>query len=63
MNNFGTSLYDRCEFTNNVDFESEIRAETLQRFFRKFERDRQVKLGRDANKVLGDMHLGDALIN
>jgi hypothetical protein len=54
-NGYGVSPYDRCDFSPNIDFESEIRAEISQRYFRKFERDRQVELGRDPNKVLGDM--------
>ena len=53
-NGYGVSPYDRCEFSRELDFESEIRSVLLQQYYRKFERDRQVELGRDPNAVLGD---------
>lgn len=53
-NGYGTNPFDRCELTSSIDFENEIRAEIFDKYFRKFERNRQLELGRDPNKVLGD---------
>lgn len=53
-NGYGTTPFDRCELTSNLDFENEIRAELMDKYFRKFERERQIELGRDPNSVLGD---------
>lgn len=53
-NGYGTSPFEQCDLTPNVTFESEIRAEMFDKYFRKFERNRQAELGRDPNQVLGD---------
>lgn len=53
-NGYGLAPNEPCAYTRDVSFETEIRSMMLQRYFHRMERDRQVELGRDPNKVLGD---------
>lgn len=54
-NGYGIDPSSRCEFSYNENFEAEIRGMLLQKPFRRLEKDRQVVLGRDPDKVLGDL--------
>lgn len=53
-NGYGAGPSDSCKDPNKVDYTTEVFAMQLQRPFRYFERERQVELGREADKVLGD---------
>lgn len=50
-NGYGTGPFDYC----NTSYETEIDSMLDQSIFRRAERDRQVELGREADKVLGDV--------
>jgi hypothetical protein len=53
-NGFGTHPYESCQDPNYVNFATETSAEMDQHDYQIEERHRQVDLGRDADKVLGD---------
>lgn len=53
-NGYGIAPYDKCELSFDNNFETEIRGMLLQKAFRRLEKDRQVELKRDPDKVLGD---------
>jgi hypothetical protein len=54
-NGYGASPYDSCNNPEKVDFASEAYVMRSQHSYRHAERERQAELGRDVEKVLGDL--------
>lgn len=51
---YGVSPFDQCQ-DDDIDFSTEIRGMLGQSTYQNYERQRQLQLGRDADKVLGDL--------
>jgi Glutaminase len=53
-NGYGIAPYDGCDYKKYEHFEKEISAMLINRFYRRFERSRQIELGRVPDDVLGN---------